>query len=78
VIWILLITMYGFLPSAGLFKEIKESAETLGCILDWPKVRNTRFKHSDPEKVEGGDADSSGQRAGQGVSGGHHPLANSV
>ena len=23
-----------------------------GCILDWPKVRNTRMKNSDPEKLK--------------------------
>ena len=28
------------------------SEQTFGCILDWPKVRNTRFKHSDPEKLK--------------------------
>jgi hypothetical protein len=28
------------------------SEQTFGCILDWPKVRNTRFKHADPEKLK--------------------------
>lgn len=35
--------------SAG---DIAVSEQTFGCILDWPKVRNTRFKHSDPEKLK--------------------------
>ncbi len=28
------------------------SEQTFGCILDWPQVRNTRIKHSDPEKLK--------------------------
>ncbi len=28
------------------------SEATFGCILDWPKVRNTRFKHADPQKLK--------------------------
>src|SRR4029079_9200195 len=26
--------------------------QNFGCILQWPKVRNTRFKHEDPEKLK--------------------------
>ena len=33
-------------------QDITVSEQTFGCILDWPKVRNTRFKHSDPEKLK--------------------------
>lgn len=33
-------------------EDIAVSEQTFGCILDWPKVRNTRFKHSDPEKLK--------------------------
>jgi hypothetical protein len=33
-------------------QDISVSEQTFGCILDWPKVRNTRFKHSDPEKLK--------------------------
>ena len=33
-------------------EEISVSEQTFGCILDWPKVRNTRMKHSDPEKLK--------------------------
>jgi hypothetical protein len=32
--------------------DITVSAQTFGCILDWPKVRNTRMKNSDPEKLK--------------------------
>ncbi len=44
---------------AGLFcvvsnvsaDELAVSEQLFGCILDWPQVRNTRIKHSDPEKL---------------------------
>src|SRR5678816_2221046 len=32
--------------------DIAVSEQTFGCILDWPKVRNTRFKHEDPQKLK--------------------------
>jgi hypothetical protein len=31
--------------------DITVTEQTFGCILDWPAVRNTRIKHSDPEKL---------------------------
>ncbi len=31
--------------------DIAVSEQTFGCILDWPKVRNTRIKHADPKKL---------------------------
>jgi hypothetical protein len=33
-------------------EDIVVTEQTFGCILDWPKVRNTYFKHSDPEKLK--------------------------
>lgn len=49
----LLIAGLGFcLPSGASAQELMVSEQTFGCILDWPKVRNTRFKHSDPEKLK--------------------------
>ena len=33
-------------------EDISVSEQNFGCILDWPKVRNTRFKHADPEKLK--------------------------
>ncbi|WNM56509.1 hypothetical protein [Candidatus Nitrospira allomarina] len=33
-------------------QEITVSEGMFGCILDWPKVRNTRIKHDDPEKLK--------------------------
>src|SRR5262249_20617883 len=33
-------------------QDVTVSEERLGCILDWPKVRNTYFKHSDPAKLK--------------------------
>lgn len=32
--------------------DIVVSEQTFGCIMDWPKVRNTRFKHADPQKLK--------------------------
>ena len=40
------------MPSSASAQDITVSEQTFGCILDWPKVRNTRFKHSDPEKLK--------------------------
>lgn len=52
-IWILLIAGLDLsLPSGASAQELTVSEQTFGCILDWPKVRNTRFKHSDPEKLK--------------------------
>jgi hypothetical protein len=33
-------------------QDITVSEQTFGCILDWPKVRNTRMMNSDPEKLK--------------------------
>jgi hypothetical protein len=33
-------------------QEVTVSEDTFGCILDWPKVRNTRINHDDPEKLK--------------------------
>ena len=33
-------------------QELTVTEQTFGCILDWPKVRNTRFKHSDPAQLK--------------------------
>jgi len=32
--------------------DVTVSEQTFDCILDWPAVRNTRIKHSDPEKLK--------------------------
>jgi hypothetical protein len=40
------------MPSAASAGDIVVSEQTFGCILDWPKVRNTRFKHEDPAKLK--------------------------
>lgn len=40
------------MPSSASAEDLTVSEETFGCILDWPKVRNTRFKHSNPEKLK--------------------------
>ena len=54
-------------------QEITVSEQTFGCILDWPKVRNTRIKHDDPEKLKEAKAYLTGQRPGDRVSGWNHP-----
>src|SRR3989442_7128947 len=38
--------------SSASADDIAVSERTFGCILDWPQVRNTRIKHSDPEKLQ--------------------------
>jgi hypothetical protein len=35
-----------------LAEDIAVSEQTFDCILDWPKVRNTRINHADPEKLK--------------------------
>jgi len=40
------------MPSGASAEDVIVSEETFSCILDWPKVRNTRFKHADPEKLK--------------------------
>ena len=48
-----LVAGLGFCMVSGVSAEdMAVSEQTFGCILDWPKVRNTRFKHSDPEKLK--------------------------
>ncbi len=52
-IGLLLFTVYGrSLPSVVVAQAITVSDQTFGCIQDWPKVRYTRFKHSDPEQLK--------------------------
>ena len=31
--------------------DVSVSEQTFGCILDWPQVRNTRFKHANPQQL---------------------------
>jgi hypothetical protein len=48
-----LVVGLGFCMASSVSAEdIAVSEQTFGCILDWPKVRNTRIKHSDPEKLK--------------------------
>jgi hypothetical protein len=42
---------FSMLSSASA-QDITVSEQSFGCILDWPKVRNTRFKHEDPAKLK--------------------------
>ncbi len=43
--------VFSMLTSASA-EDMSVSEQNFGCILDWPKVRNTRFKHSDPAKLK--------------------------
>jgi hypothetical protein len=47
----LLVAGLGFMSSASA-EDIAVTEENFGCILEWPKVRNTRFKHAVPEKLK--------------------------
>ena len=40
------------LSSSASAQDLTVTEQTFGCILDWPKVRNTRLKHADPEKLK--------------------------
>jgi hypothetical protein len=40
------------LLSSAAAQDSTVSEQTFGCILDRPKVRNTRLKHADPEKLK--------------------------
>ncbi|MGD9852872.1 MAG: cytochrome P460 family protein [Nitrospirales bacterium] len=40
------------MPYSASAQDLTISEQSFGCILDWPKVRNTRFKHADPEKLK--------------------------
>ena len=51
--WTLAAAGLGFaMPDSASAQDITVSDQTFGCILDLPKVRNTRFKHADPEKLK--------------------------
>ena len=41
-----------FMLSGVSAQDITVTEQTFGCILDWPKVRNTYFKHSDQKKLK--------------------------
>lgn len=41
-----------FMLSGASAQDITVTEQTFGCILDWPKVRNTHFKHDDPKKLK--------------------------
>jgi len=41
-----------FIVSGASAQDITVTEQTFGCILDWPKVRNTYFKHDDPKKLK--------------------------
>ena len=43
----------GFCVVSSVFADdIAVSEQNFDCILEWPKVRNTRIKHSDPEQLK--------------------------
>src|SRR5262245_60978266 len=51
--WISLATGFGFpMLSSASAQELTVTEQTFGCILDWPKVRNTHLKHADPQKLK--------------------------
>jgi hypothetical protein len=50
--WTLLVGVGGPILFSASAQETTFSEPSFGCILDWPKVRNTRFKHADPEKLK--------------------------
>lgn len=49
---IIAVGLVGCLVYSVSAQEITVTEHTFGCILEWPKVRNTRIKHDDPEKLK--------------------------
>lgn len=41
-----------FIVTGVSAQDITVTEQTFGCILNWPKVRNTYFKHDDPKKLK--------------------------
>ena len=41
-----------FMLSGASAQDITVTEQIFGCILEWPKVRNTYFKHADPKKLK--------------------------
>ena len=40
-----------WMVSGAAAADVSVSEQTFGCILDWPKVRNTRINHADPKQL---------------------------
>ena len=48
----LLVVGFAFwMVSAASATDVSVSDKTFGCILDWPRVRNTRINHADPQQL---------------------------
>lgn len=56
-VWVLrrsvLVAGLGFcMVCSAAADDIAVSEQSFDCILEWPQIRNTRIKHSDPEKLK--------------------------
>jgi hypothetical protein len=51
--WSVVFALFAFcMAYSAMADDITVTEQTFDCILDWPAVRNTRIKHSDPEKLK--------------------------
>jgi len=48
---LLVIALAAGAASGAAAADVSVSEQTFGCILDWPKVRNTRINHADPKQL---------------------------
>src|SRR5262245_58281030 len=51
---ILLVSGFAFCVASAAIAaaaDVSVSEQTFGCILDWPRVRNTRINHADPQQL---------------------------
>jgi len=48
---LLVMALAAGVASGAAAADVSVSEQTFGCILDWPKVRNTRINHADPKQL---------------------------
>jgi len=48
---LLMMALAAGVASGAAADDVSVSEQTCGCILDWPKVRNTRINHADPKQL---------------------------
>jgi len=48
---LLVMALASGVASGAAAADVSVSEQTFGCILDWPKVRNTRINHADAKQL---------------------------
>ena len=73
----LLVVGFAFwMVSVASAADLSVSEQTFGCILDWPRVRNTRINHADPQQLA--EAMRIFRDSVPNTARRHHPAAGSV